>query len=177
MVSNILYFCPYLKNDPNWRAYFSNGLKPPPSLGSITILTRWLDPYRVSTSDSASARRTSFQMVWECILQQGVVSRYIESSKFTFWNINVYKLVHPFVDVEIPCAYCWDYNLITTNVCIFSGSQKNMKVSLILSFGKVTSTRNPFLFFNAKVWGKKWLFLSVCIVAVLSVLDVTPLCP
>ena len=27
--SNIFDFHPYLGNDPNWRAYFSNGLKPP----------------------------------------------------------------------------------------------------------------------------------------------------
>ena len=43
--SNIFYFHPYLgKMNPFWRAYFSNGLKPPPSY-SLPFFTTLLSSY------------------------------------------------------------------------------------------------------------------------------------
>ena len=48
VVSNIFYFHPYLgKMNPIWRAYFSNGLKPPTRLENVREFTKdsdlWID--------------------------------------------------------------------------------------------------------------------------------------
>ena len=42
MVSNIFYVHPTWGNDPIWRAYFSNGLKPPTSEWLLDWLVDWL---------------------------------------------------------------------------------------------------------------------------------------